>query len=260
MINRMAISFVVLQMVALHSASGIGVEWELSQTSVAERTVSDLLTLIADEAVFPQDFRQRMEGREVPGDFSPQRYFTVLKHLSMERGYTLGYVYYWERAGAEPLLTAVKVGDPVSAFTDSIDLASSKADGLRHIVADGSEESYLELAQLAVVGTHFYRYWHAQYHDWIPVCGEDSLRSVLNGLAVAFGKPNIDWGSEFGIELAMGKPKITPGKETTKVSILAFSQFSGLVRIDFQFRTSFPHEIESCDSDSLIAYNCGLLF
>jgi hypothetical protein len=88
---------------------------QLAAQSPAERTVKDLAEFLASEAPFPSDFEQRLSEGRKPGDFDPNRFFSVLSQIHMEPGYCLDYVYACSGGqggyifGGEPFLYAVVV-------------------------------------------------------------------------------------------------------------------------------------------------------
>ena len=71
-----------------------GPQWELGSQSPAEQTVKAMVELLAAEAKFPdpEDYHLRLDTGKKPGDFDPNRFFSVLTHLSMEPGFLLEYV------------------------------------------------------------------------------------------------------------------------------------------------------------------------
>ncbi len=126
------------------------------------------------------------------GDFDPNRYFAILKHLKIESGYTLDYVYYLDELGGKPLVYARKVGDPpfqsYDEFLESIGQERSGErsyinlpnafDYLQKIQVDGTEASYFQFDILAELGDQFYLSWHALYNDFIILCDAGDLKPV----------------------------------------------------------------------------------
>lgn len=55
---------------------------------------------------------QNLAKGKSKGDFNASQYFDVFKHLSMEKGYTLEYVYYFQSLGGEPVLYARNANIP----------------------------------------------------------------------------------------------------------------------------------------------------
>jgi hypothetical protein len=120
----------------------------------------------AMRALWPElpEHLRRQDAVKEPADMDVQRYFTVLTHVRMEEGYVLDYVYHYDGLGGFPVLYARKKDAPPFAAEKDLNAAPEKkdlTDWMRHVLADGTPEGWLELTLLSKYGNAFYLHWHA---------------------------------------------------------------------------------------------------
>jgi len=259
MARTIAVAVVTIGLAAAVAAPAFpAAQWELGDDTPAERTVHRANALLEEEAPFPDDFDRRMEAGQVPGDFDPQRFFDVFSHLTMEEGYTLGYLYVFDYLGGEPYLAAVPEGEESARFflADREEPPIGPRDGLRLVRTDGSNEGFLELALLQIMGVQFYRFWHSGFYDWLPVCGPESLENLLGSLKSDDPDDvNWTWEGRYGVTLDRARPKTEIADDGATVTLLAFSQNGGLYEFRFEFSRDFPHEVREVELDLLIPFD-----
>jgi len=136
-------------------------------------------------------------GAPQEGDFDPNSYFEILKHISMEPGYTLDYVYFSTLMGAEPILYARKTDQKPFQSTNEFYEATGEDRNenryLEHVRTDGTPQGFLEYVILAIHGEQFYLYWHANYNDLQVVCTPAGVNEIIKKLEeYDFGVPLTD--------------------------------------------------------------------
>ena len=124
-----------------------------------------------------------LESLEAEGErFDAEEYFTVLTHLASEDGYVLDYVYYAPDGFGAPYLYARREGELAFTNYSEYQETNQHEDYLNHIQVDGTAEGYYELAVLSIMGTQFYLYWHAAYHDREVVSSRERLEGIIERL------------------------------------------------------------------------------
>jgi hypothetical protein len=249
-------AFVLVSMCATltNLLSGGGV----SSISPLQDTV-DKMAALREGLEFPEHFQVENPGR-TGEEFDPNEYFSVLKHLSMEPGYALDYVYQMDFMGGYPILYTRPVDQPryltMEDFTEAP--AGAIDDYMAHIQADGTPESYFELVLMEINAPQFYLWWHAGYNDMQVVADSRGLDAILS---------NPD---EFGLDLpadvkrAARKLDLTPvieiGEDTVTVKVITFTRWGGFYQETYTIQKEFPHTIIEVKSEQLIPYDCGIMF
>ncbi|MBN2148960.1 MAG: hypothetical protein JW726_16365 [Anaerolineales bacterium] len=196
--------------------------------------------------------------QKVGGEFDPNQYFTVLKHLSMEPGYTLDYIYIYDFMGGFPVLYARPTDQPSYQNAEEFYASPHSDPYLDHVQADGTPEGYFELALLDIMGSQFYLHWHANYNDTRIVSDSDALEAILSGSG-DFGNPIPADARAQALRLDL-QPVIEIGTDTVTVKIITFSNWGGFYRATFTINRNFPHTIRDVQWEELVPYDCGIMF
>lgn len=189
-------------------------------------------------------------------DFDPNVYFTVLDRLTMEEGYALDYVYYADGLGGAPVLYARPMEQP--PYATEAELPTSLPSYLEHVQVEDSPEGFYQYALLYLRGGRFYIYWHAGYGEIEILADREALEARL-----AQGD---DFGSEFPRSVRNAArdldptPVVTLGAETVTVSLLTFSNWGGFERHTLTVRRAFPHVVVDTQRETLVEYECGVMF
>lgn len=213
------------------------------------------------------DFLQWLADGTVEG-FDVNEYFSVLSHLSMEPGYTLDYVYFMEFIGGEPILYGRPV-DQAPYVTYPPFLEAEYPDGFpgleelrrnftEHIQVDGTPEGFFELMALRTMGSQFYQYWHAAYHDAEIVCNQARLEALIaehDEAGIAFPPDVIRKARAITFE-----PVVAMGEDTATVKMVVFTDWGGFVELSTTISRGFPHEILLEEWLRLVEYDCGIQF
>jgi hypothetical protein len=83
------------------------------EESLGDRFVrtQDAMKALTRELRIPEHFKEKDAKKKV-GEFDPGTFFSVLKHINMEPGYRLDYVYHFDGIGGYPVLYARKAEEP----------------------------------------------------------------------------------------------------------------------------------------------------
>jgi hypothetical protein len=192
-------------------------------------------------------------------EFDVNAYFEVLDHLSMQPGYVLDYVYWYDDLGAQPVLYARRADEPpfenYSAFVAA--RGESSLAYLEHVQVDGSAEGFFQLVVLRLMGEQFYLWWHATMNDTTIVTGQASLEAHRQTVEANCTEP-FDPVLESASELAL-EPRVLFDGGLVTVSLHAFSGYSGLLRKTFSIKRDFPHTIVAESTEKLLDYFCGVV-
>jgi hypothetical protein len=204
------------------------------------------------------------DAEKAEGDFDANLYFDVLDRISPQRGYVLDYVYHYAGIGGGPVLYARKAQAPPYRNYSEYAAASPerRADRedyyLRQIAADGSPESFFQLALLRIQGEQFYQFWHDAYNDGRIICDLEEARAGLGG---EFG------ADESTIEALLSDlaeydlaPTISMNGDLVKVEAVVFTKWGGFVKRSMLMEREAPHLILAERSQVLVEYDCGIMF
>ncbi len=207
---------------------------------------------------------QASDGTRQPGDFDPNSYFDILKHISMEPGYTLDYVYFNTFIGAEPILYARKIDEaPFQSTNEFYEATGEERDENRyldHVRTDGTPQGFLEYIILAIHGEQFYLYWHAKYNDLQVVCTPERMAEIANELGKDdFGIPMTDRQKQRSTLLNVF-PKSAVHDDAVEIRVATFTKWGGLEERTYTIRKAFPHKILNVEIRTMLHYDCGVNF
>jgi hypothetical protein len=213
------------------------------------------------------DYLQQQDAEKRGGEFDVGSYFTVLKHLNMEPGYVLDYVYYWDGMGGSPVLYARKVEAPAyRTYSEYERAVGTPAPGagtgswLDRVQTDDTPEGFLELVGLRVMANQFYLYWHSGYNDARIVCNRAMVDAIVSSLeGGSFGQAMIPEQAAAARALDT-TPRVELGDRQVVVEIVMFTRWGGFYRATFTLQRDFPHRFEKPGSQVLVPYDCGIMF
>ena len=212
---------------------------------------------------FPDHLAEE-DAEKTEGDFDANLYFEVLDRISPQRGYVLDYVYRYAGIGGGPVLYARKSqAAPYRNYSEYAAASPKKrADRedfyLRHLAADGSPESFFQLALLRIQGEHFYQFWHDAYNDDRIVCDLEEARAGLGG---GFGA---DESTIEGLLADLAEydlaPTVSMNRDLVKVEAVVFTKWGGFLKRSILMEREAPHLILGERSEVLVEYDCGIMF
>jgi hypothetical protein len=220
-------------------------------------TVSGVRALWTDYP-FPESFMSE-DPVEDGSEFDPNAYFTVLDGLGMEPGYTLDFVYTYDWLGGYPTLLARPESE--APYLSWADVPDRHDDYFAHLQADGTPESYFQLAVMSIMARQFYLYWHANYNDVQIVCDHAAVQEIIDDLADGdFGYPLPLADRVRALAMRDLAPSVDVGEASVEVRLTTFSKWGGFYRLTYTFERNFPHTILDVQDEELIPYDCGVMF
>lgn len=219
----------------------------------------------------PEHFRAG-DSVKREGDFDVNAYFTVLKHLSVQPGYVLDYVYLADFLGGKPLIYArPQEQSPYTTYFEYIDAVGGATQRsyeyldqsvayLEHIQIDDTAAGYFEFVTLYIHGDHFYLDWHGNYSDETIVCNKEGAASVLAATdAVLYSSKVPAQIRQRAMKLDF-TPRVTFTKEKATVRVVTFTKWGGFAEIKYTITREFPHHIVDWEVNTLLEYDCGIVF
>jgi hypothetical protein len=227
-----------------------------SATEYDYQAVVDALRRLQDEA-----------DRAFPKRFDPNTYFTHLRHVSMEPGYRLAYVYWGLLGNGRPYLYAHPTN--VAPFKTYAEyeaalggweaVAQHESEFLAHIRADGTKAGIFELVLLSVSAGQFHLYWHDGYNDARIVCDKGAMERTLTSCSSeGFGNPITTNQAEAARGLTL-EPRFSFSGETGSVAVVTFKHWGGFHQKTYTFKRAFPHKVEEAQSTNVVPYSCGIV-
>ena len=225
------------------------------------QAIDDMATLIDDIPDLPKHLQQEKATR-TDNDFDAHQFFTVLDHLAVEDGYFLDYVYMYDFMGGRPFLyTLPEDQEPFATFADYAEANDNKQPNyLDHIAPEDSPAGYMQLAVLDVVGEQFYLHWHSNYNDYRIICDAEMLDALIMEHA----------GETFGIALEKSEqnaaraidltPTVTLYDDVAEIRAILFTRWGGFYEWTVTVDRELPREVHEYESESLVEYDCGIMF
>lgn len=193
-------------------------------------------------------------------EFDVSAYFEVLDRLSMEQGYVLDYVYWYDDMGAHPVLHARRAADPPFENHAAYVAARGKEAPLAyldHVQVDGTAGGFYQLVVLRLMGEQFYLWWHATMNDTSIITSRASLQAhqqVVEGNCTEPFDPVLEAASQLALE-----PEVRFENDLVVVNLHTSSSYSGVQRTTFSISRDFPHTFVEESTETLIEYFCGVV-
>lgn len=217
------------------------------------------LNALTENLEFPKHFQQE-HPLKLGGEFDPNRYFDVLTHLKMQEGFTLDYVYQFQGIGGQPLLYARPL-EQAPYPTDGEFSAAKPASYLSAVVADDTPQGFLQLAILGVKGSQFYRYWHAGYNDQRILCGSADIEQIIRENETSDFGMKMDLAQKIKARaISQPDPQVTITANRVTVNLVMFTNWGGFYRRTYTINRAFPHSILDVQNETLVEYDCGIMF
>jgi hypothetical protein len=194
-------------------------------------------------------------------EFEVNDYFKVLTHISMEEGYALDYVYQVDSLGAFPILYARRADQPAYVSTKDLPASLEISDYLSHIVIDNTEEGYFEFVAMNIMARQFYLDWHANYNDTEIVCTKRAVNDIIADINDGnFGLP-LDAPQQVKARTMTDiEPLVKLTEDSAVVELIFFTKWGGFYRSTYTISRSFPHTIIAVNEETIVPYDCGILF
>lgn len=199
-------------------------------------------------------------GTKQGGEFDVNEYFTVLKHVSMQDGYTLDYVYPVDFLGAFPYLYARPVDQLPYASAMDVPEGVELGNIRDYLEIEDAAQGYFEFAVMDIMAGQFYLVWHANYNDTEIVCNAEAAAAIVDRINSAdFGyKMDIKQQTQVGMMKNI-EPAVTLTEDSAILEIVIFSKWGGFSRRTYTIGRSFPHSVDISE-EILVPYDCGIMF
>jgi hypothetical protein len=219
----------------------------------------DAMSALTGGLEFPANF-QVENPVKTGGEFDVMQYFSVLDHLSMQPGFVLDYIYHFDGMGGYPILYVRPPDQPPYPTEADLTAIGDSTSYLDYIQTDDTPESYFQFVVLAMMGSQFYQYWHADYNDSQIVCDKASVTAIVAGLNGDFGY-RIPLTSRIKAALLQDVgPSVNIGEQTVEVRLLTFTRWGGFFQKTYTLSRSKPHTIQDVQEKNLVPYECGVMF
>jgi len=218
----------------------------------------EALHRVRGDMTFPENFQTENPAKQ-GGEFDANTYFQALTHLSMQPGYALDYVYHFDGMGGYPLLYARP--EEQVPFQTEADYATSgdSANYLDYVQIDDMAEGYFQYVVLDILGPQFYLFWHANYNDYRIMGSPSDVQDVASSLG-DFGWPMSPLSRLRTLLLLDVAPTVSTGEQTVEVRVVVFTKWGGFLRRTYTIDRNFPHKILDVKEETLVPYDCGVMF
>jgi hypothetical protein len=100
--------------------------------------------------------------------------------------------------------------------------------------------------------------WHANYNDTRILCDSTDVANIL-GSDNEFGQPIPDEVAAQARQLDV-EPVVELGEDTAQVQVVVFTKWGGFLRVTFTISQAFPRQVFDAQAETLVAYDCGVMF
>jgi len=130
------------------------------------------------------------------------------------------------------------------------------------VIADGSSQSYLELAALFMLADQFALRWHSMFNDLEILPNRTAIQDRLGRhFRESEGKKEFipDEVSAKALKLDP-TPKVRFGDKTVEVSLLTFTKWGGFQRKTLVISKTSPHVVKSETDKTEVEWECGIMY
>jgi hypothetical protein len=235
------------------------------------RNIIDKMTALKKKLSLPDHFLSGEQYR-LWADYNPNKYFNFLSHISMEKGYTLDYVYYLDDIGGKPVNYARRIDQPqYKTYIEyigslGVEVPDERSymqlihalDYLKEVIIDKTPESYLDFVTLALQGGQYYLYWHGLYSDIQILCDlsdTPGIISRISGITENLTQEFID-----SITLIDYSPLLVIDESSVTIRFVTFSQWGGFFENIYTMEKGNPNHILDMKFYPILKYDSGISF
>ena len=201
-------------------------------------------------------------------------YLKVFDQLSVYKGWVLEGVYFNTRHGGRPILypreASVSFSDMLEGYArfgnsifldvrDTEDIDSRLLDyeeknpAYEYLKAAPNLYAYFQLLVYYLIGDCFALAWHSGYNDKTIVCSKRKLCEIAGDII----KDDTVFDEVISISPI---PEIEQYDDNVHISILVYTQWTGIVRHNYTVAKCYPHSISLIDKEVIFEYDSGLRF
>ena len=194
-------------------------------------------------------------------EFDVNQYFAVLNHISLREGYALDYVYMSESLGGSPLLYARPESQALYASMEDVPENTQLPDFHEYLEVEDVEQGYFEYVVLNTMANQFYLDWHALYNDTEIVCNRDEVNAIIADISAgSFGNPLDIPGQVKAHAMNNIEPVVQLTGDNAIVELILFTKWGGFYRQTYTISRSFPQKVIDTKSETIVPYDCGVVF
>ncbi|MEW6187830.1 MAG: hypothetical protein AB1585_19045 [Thermodesulfobacteriota bacterium] len=208
----------------------------------------------------PEHLQMRWAAR-TGEEFNPNTYFSILTHLTLKPGYTLDYLYDYDRHyGGSPWLYARRTNrKPFSSYSE-INKWRKRTSLLSFLITDGSADGFFQLSVLQKLGEQFYLFWHACYNDTVILTSSADLEEQIDYIMEGRFGASLSPEQITAMRHIPLKPEVEINTFSTDMTLTTFSNWGGLERARTTYRKKTPHLQEGTKILYRVKYNCEIVF
>jgi len=143
-------------------------------------------------------------------------------------------------------------------------VVQEKQDGIfsfgNKIKIQNSNEGYFEYTALQIIGLQFYLFWHANVNDTRIVCVADELEDIFSDIDNDPKLAAMDANFKASARALDLQPVVEVSGDTVTVKLVVFTKWGGFSRYEFTIGRAAPHSVTGFSKDTLLEYQCGLVF
>jgi len=210
-------------------------------------------------------FKQLHEKAAIPKsrhplqiNFKTADYFSILKNISLEEAWQLGFMYCRDKDGAAPILIAYGSEEEYKTLGAKITKGyrSAKIYGneeyWQHVKLNGTEDGYFEYVVLSILGSQFSLDSRANYNDIEIVCTKPAIQAI-----VKVTKPDERFIKQ--AQFVDPTPSVTIDAKQAIVRIVIFTKWGGFIERKYHISPQFPYKIKKIKAKALARFNCGVV-
>jgi len=256
--NRFVVFVLGMALITSLACQAVTPEEETPTPSVL--TCRDIVS--AMNGIQPTDIPKNLldSGVKQGNEFDVNSYFSILKHISMQEGYTLDYFFSNGGIGAGPVLYTRPPAEtpygPANPLPEGVKPASYQD----HLVVEDVGQGYFENVLMDILADQFYLYWHANYNDTQIVCDSTDVSDIIN--KVNSGGFGLKFSADQQIRARMLsgiEPAVDFSGDKAIVKVIVFTKWGGFFQRLYTIDRAFPHKMEMQDKN-ILKYDCGVMF
>lgn len=202
-------------------------------------------------------------------------YFTVFDQLNIDSNWTLESRYQHFGDAGRVLLLGFEKGNKASErirnklygtfeINDNYALSKELIDyefainAMDGIHINPTKMGYFQFIAFNLIGTNYCNYWHSNYGEQSLITSPKQLKE-LTELEDNFYY-NFSADQKTKILNIDPEPKVEIYDNSAFVSVVLFGPWSGFTRYSYSISHEWPHQQNIIAMDTLLSYNCGLIF
>lgn len=252
------ITFFMLSIVILVVLSGCkitsAVEGQDKSVRVCRNTTKLILSTYQNLKI-PDHFRSEHPIKK-DGDFEIGSLVKELDFVKINEGFQVDYVYSYRNAMGRPLVYSLPAAKP--NFENEDEYKEGKPLSFTYGIESIDQKwGFLQLAILEELGGQFYQYFTAEYDDVLILCDIDDIELLVDRLGSSEVHAPMNWWQKMrAMTISETDPLVTilRSENLVEVSMLQFSNDTGIIRRTYSYSYSFPHVLKEVKDELIVEY------